>query len=72
MSATEAAKILDLSDRQVRVLAENGQLIGKKTGNGPWEFSRSNVLQFKRLPRPGSGQATGRGRPRGSKSKSPA
>ena len=51
---SDAAEQLDLSDRQVRYLCEQGQL-GSKMGKH-WVITKSELEEFKKTPRRGPGR----------------
>jgi hypothetical protein len=55
VSVAEAADELNLSERQVRNLAEEFEWFGGRCGSG-WVFTREQVEHFKTFPRRGAGR----------------
>lgn len=50
LTASEAGKILGVTDARIRQLCGEGRIQGKKFGKS-WVISRSEVERFKAIPR---------------------
>lgn len=46
LSTSQAAKIIGLSSRQTRRLAESGKLKGERNARGEWSFLESDLIEY--------------------------